>query len=119
MKMQVMTAWIVLGGITMGATVLTSGPAVAQIVSPQSLPGSQPQDQSYDLLSDSNERNGADILNLINQIQLLKGWNPDEFAAEQSGNLDAAAAEFRTRQLEQIQIQPQPNPSQVDLAPAP
>lgn len=125
MKMKVMTTWLVISGFSIGtATFLPTRSALAQVGSPQSLQplaGSEQDQTDLDFFSDSSSGSGADLLNLINQVRLMQGWSPAQYAAEQAGNLDAAAAEFRARQLQQIQTQQQPNnpSSPVDLAPAP
>lgn len=112
-----MTAWIILSGLSIAAPTLLTSSAFAQTAFPQALPGSQEQDPTnLDFLSDPEQGNGTDFLSLMNRIRLAGGQSQAEFAAEQSNNLDAAAAEFRARQLQQIQGQQTNPPGQVNPA---
>lgn len=119
MNIKAMTAWIVLSGLSVAAPTLLTRSAFAQTAFPQGLPGSQQQDPTnLDFLSDSERGSGTDLLSLMNQIRLASGQSAADFAAEQSSNLDAAAAEFRVQQLQRIQSQRQTNsPGQVELTP--
>ncbi len=103
--MKVITSRITLIGAIAGTVALLApGPAAAQIT-PQSSPSIGGQDNSSDLdfLDKPEGGSSASLLNLVNQFQMLQNYNPQEFAAEQSKNLDAAAAQFRAQQLQQIQ----------------
>jgi len=106
--MKTVTAWVALGGFSVGATVLlATRPLLAQTASPLPAQGLNQQDvNNFDFFSRTERDSSASLLNLINQIQLLNGRTAAEFDAEQSENLDAAAAKFRSQQLQRIQPQP-------------
>ncbi|HEY9845537.1 MAG TPA: hypothetical protein V6D03_05005 [Candidatus Caenarcaniphilales bacterium] len=117
MKLKVVTAWSLLIGI--GAAISVTPTAFAQTTSVQPLQNLQENPNNFDFFTDPERSSGAGLLNLINQVKLLNERSLDEFTAEQADNLDAAAAEFRAQQRQQIQTQPpQSNSPTVDLTPA-
>jgi len=124
MKMKVITSRITLIGATVGMiALLAPGPATAQIT-PQSSPSIGGQDNSSDLdfLDKPEGGSSASLLNLMNRVRMLQEYSPQEFTAEQSKNLDAAAAQFRAQQLQQIQNAQQQTTNSaptVKLVPAP
>jgi len=108
--MKTIATWITLGGFCVGAAAaLVTRPVLAQAIAPLPAQGLQQQDaNNFDFFTETERDSSASLLNLINQIQLLNGRTPAEFDAEQSENLNAAAAKFRSQQLQRIQPQPQP-----------
>lgn len=59
----------------------------------------------------SDRANGSSVLNLINRIQLLNGKSPQQHAEDLDENLNDAAADFRKKQLQQIEQQPTGSPT--------
>lgn len=111
MNLKTIATWITLSGYCIGAAaVLVTRPVLAQSTTPLPAQGLQQQDpNNFDFLTESERDSSASLLNLINQIQLLNGRTAAEFDAEQSESLDAAAAKFRSQQLQRIQPQRQPS----------
>ena len=66
--------------------------------------------ETRDSGSDPFSRNAdaGDLFNLINRAALSNPRSLQDFSAEQNESLDAAAAEFRTRQRQRIQGKPIP-----------
>ena len=69
----------------------------------------QPQ-QDGDPFSDSTEEDSLGVFDLIHRAQMGNLTSPDDYSAQQNQNLDAAAADFRARQRQQIQAPAQAAP---------
>lgn len=119
--MKAITARLTLIGASVGIiALLAPGPATAQIL-PQSSPGiGQNNSTDLDFLDKPDGASSSSLLNLVNRVRMLQNYNAEQFTAEQSGSLDVAAAQFRARQLQQIQkMQPQSINSTLKVNPAP
>lgn len=105
MSMKAITA-LILGWVSVGATLLVTQPALAQLGSERSS-SVFPQNNATDLdfLTTPGGNGGSSMLSLINRLRSLDGRNLQQFSADQAEGLDAAAAKFRAEQLQQLQQQ--------------
>lgn len=84
-------------------SLLLPQPTWAQTTDVNPLQDLQPQDNRSDPFSRTNEDSGLGMFDLIHRATLGNTRSIEDFSSEQNESLDAAAAQFRARQRQQIQ----------------
>lgn len=87
------------------ATVWFATPVLAQSAKPLQDLNSNNSNDLTDVINNPSV-GGASLLQLLNQIQLMDGRTPAEFAADQEENINSAVSEFRQKQRQEFQAQP-------------
>lgn len=88
-------------------SLLLPQPSWAQASDVNPLQDFESQENSSDPFSGSNEAGSFGVFDLIHRANLGNTRSLNDYSAEQNENLDAAAAQFRTIQLQRIRGQGQ------------